>query len=124
MMAKSILGTSLVILVMLSACYNDKQAVLYPSNSCDTANVTYSAVIQPLLLNQCASAGCHGGTTNAAGLNLESYAGCASIANNGKLMGTIQHLSGYSPMPKGAAKMSDCDIAKINSWVRQGAPNN
>jgi hypothetical protein len=44
--------------------------------------------------------------------------------NNGKLMGSITWASGFSPMPKNASKMPDCEIQKIQKWIDQGALNN
>jgi hypothetical protein len=46
------------------------------------------------------------------------------LAVNGQLYGTINHESGYSPMPQGEAKMDDCSIAKIKKWVDAGSADN
>ncbi len=46
------------------------------------------------------------------------------MAQSEKLYGTISHASGYSPMPKGGAKLSNCQIATIKKWVDTGMLNN
>ena len=92
-----------------------------PAPSCDTSHVTYALTAAPLLQQSCAP--CH--TAGAAGgVSVSTYAGVRAIANNGQLLGTVNHEAGYSPMPKGAAKLSDCDISKLRQWVADGALNN
>jgi hypothetical protein len=46
------------------------------------------------------------------------------VAANGRLVGVISHAAGYPAMPQGGPKLSDCEIARIRTWVRQGTPNN
>lgn len=53
-----------------------------------------------------------------------TYTTDKAIAVNGKLYGSISHASGYSPMPQGAAKMTDCQLATIKKWIDSGSPNN
>jgi len=47
-----------------------------------------------------------------------------TIADNGTLIGTISWETGFENMPQGGDQLSDCNIAKIQSWVDDGAPNN
>jgi len=90
-------------------------------SNCDTTNFTYTAVIKPIMTNWCV--GCHSSTDANGGFNLSNYSGVAASVANNKLMGSIQQLSGYSPMPQGS-KLSDCDIKLIGKWVSAGYPNN
>jgi hypothetical protein len=93
------------------------------TSGCDTsAAVTFSASISPILTAKCT--GCHGGTNPQAGINLSSYAGVKAKVNDGRLWGAINHLAGFSPMPKNGSKLSDCEIAKIKKWMDAGSPNN
>ena len=92
------------------------------ATGCDTANVKYSTHIKPIISNFCQ--GCHSGTSAGGGINLVTYDGVKAIALNGKLLGSISFLAGYSAMPKNGSKLSDCDINKINIWINAGAPNN
>lgn len=107
---------------LLSGCYNDNEEDLYPSaGNCDTANVTYSLTVAPLMADKCNS--CHGGNFPEAGIKTDNYDDLKTLAGNGKLFGTINHESGFSPMPKGKPRMSDCDINKIRIWIDKGALN-
>lgn len=89
--------------------------------SCDATRFTYAAVIQPLLSANCV--GCHKSGSLGGNIDLSTYATVKVQAANGKLLGSVQHASGYSPMPKGG-KLSDCQIAQIKSWIDAGALDN
>ncbi len=89
--------------------------------SCDSVNVSFAGNIFPIIKNSCT--GCHSGNNPGSGIKLTTYAEITAIANNGKLSGTIKHLSGFKPMPTGL-RLSNCDIAKINTWIYNGTPNN
>ncbi|MEZ5046544.1 MAG: hypothetical protein R2831_06090 [Chitinophagaceae bacterium] len=90
---------------------------------CDTSGtMTYTNHIAPILQTNCN--GCHNASNPSAGIDVSTYNSLSIIVNNGKLNGAINHLSGFSPMPKNAQKMSDCNIAKITKWINNGAPNN
>lgn len=90
--------------------------------SCDTTNITYSGVIQPMLAHYCT--GCHSGASPSANLTLTSYADVQAVALNGKLAGSVSWINGYKPMPKGEAQWSACNINKLKAWINHGAPNN
>ena len=87
-------------------------------SACDTANVTYTNFVKPLVQAKCQ--GCHGNTNPSAGINLSTYATAKPIAQNGKLVGAITRTSNW--MPKNGQKLDDCTILKITTWVNQGAP--
>lgn len=93
-----------------------------PVITCDTVAMKYSTNILSIIDNNCYS--CHGNGQSRAGISLDSYAKLKALADNGKLVGVITHSPGYIPMPSGRAKLADCDINKIRSWVNAGAPNN
>ena len=111
-----------LLLVSTTGCYYDKEEVLYPDTVCDTANVTYSRSVVPILSSNCIT--CHGGNTPSAGIKLDAYADVKVQATNGRLWGAVSHSTNYSPMPKNAAKMSTCNLAKIKKWLDAGALNN
>ncbi len=109
--------------MLQSGCYYDKHDVLNPgSATCDTAIVTYSGSINPIITANCT--GCHSGTNAPLGIKLDIYTDVNTQALNGKLLGTITHSAGFSPMPKNGTQLNDCNIAKIKKWVSSGAPNN
>jgi mono/diheme cytochrome c family protein len=119
---------ALLALALLAGCYYDNEEELYPDDpnaTCETANVTFSGTVQPIINQNCAYSGCHGGTPPLpGGYNLETYAGVQGIANSGRLLSTIRHESGFSAMPKNLPKLPDCSINQIAAWVSAGAPNN
>jgi hypothetical protein len=114
--------------VFLFSCSKDNEDDQDPGgggggggNNCVTTNMKYATDIQPILQANCYS--CHQNGQNG-GVNLGSHAGVKVVADNGRLVGAITHAAGFAPMPQGLAKLSDCNINKIKSWVTAGAPNN
>jgi len=116
---------SFFLLVLLYSCKKDSAVVMFPyKGDCLTTNMKFSLDIKPILANSCAFAGCHSTTSKAGGYAYETYDEVILSANNGSLIGAIKHQSGYSTMPKGGSKLSNCQISKIESWISSGAPNN
>jgi mono/diheme cytochrome c family protein len=121
--------SSWIMLLFLSvaffSCSYDNEEDLYGNEICDTSSVTYSKTIKPVLTANCYS--CHS-TSNApsfgSGIKLENYDDLMVQVNNGKLVGAITHSPGYPAMPQGGAKLDDCPIEKIVTWINNGAPNN
>jgi hypothetical protein len=106
----------------MSSCKYNNQEELYPV--CDTSTVTYSGTIVPILHDNCYR--CHGTNSNSksGGIILEDYNVLKKYAADGRLYGNVAHLPNYIAMPFDGGKLSDCDIAKIKSWVDKGYPNN
>lgn len=92
------------------------------ATACDTADFSFSTGVRPVLNTYCS--GCHAGPGASGGVMLDSHAGAAAAAANGRLVGAVSHAAGYSPMPKNGAKLSDCQITRIRKWAAAGAPNN
>jgi hypothetical protein len=90
------------------------------STGCDSTNVTYTLSIQPILQAWCV--GCHGGSTPANGLSLDTYDNAKACAQGGRLMGAIRHDPGYKYMPNGGAMLSPCEIALFQKWINLGEP--
>jgi hypothetical protein len=119
------LVTFVTILLLPASCYYDNEEALYPSlnTACDTANVTFSGKIIPMLSNNCLS--CHSNVTAGSagnGIRLENYADVQSRVT--AIAGSINHSGTYSPMPKNGSKLKACLIAQFEIWVRKGTPNN
>ncbi len=91
-------------------------------DQCDTLNVTYSGKVKPIIDLKCK--GCHSGSAPPNGIDLTGHAGLQAIALSGKLMGSVNHLPGYSAMPKGGSMLPDCERNAIKKWVDSGALNN
>ena len=113
---------SLGITLFNTSCYYDKEELLYPNTVCDTAMVTYSTSVAPVLSSFCNS--CHSGATPSAGIKLGTYDDVKIQAANGRLWGAVSHATAYSPMPKNAPKLNACNLAKIKKWLDSGYPNN
>ncbi len=113
------------ILVGLQSCYYDVEERLYPNNNtCDSAIVTLSGQVKPILQGTCYT--CHSTANMAQGGNndLEIYTSLKARVDNGRLINAINHTGGITPMPKDrTAKMDACHIKIIEKWVRLGAKN-
>lgn len=91
-------------------------------SSCDTSKFTYTAVVKPIIQTNCY--GCHSGTApSGGGIILDTYTGVKAMADANRLYPSIAHTGG-SPMPQGAAKLSDCKIEQVKKWIDAGATNN
>lgn len=112
------------LLFALHGCYYDVEEQLYPAavNPCDTTNVSFSSTIVPILQQNCYS--CHSEAISIGAISVEGYESVLTLVNNGRLVGSINHLSGYQPMPSDAPKLSNCNLSKIDAWINQGALNN
>jgi len=91
-------------------------------NDCDSSTMSYSAAIIPIINTNCK--GCHNPNFLSSGLDLTNYNSVKTIALNGKMIGVVDHQSGFPAMPKGGNKLSDCKITQIRKWINAGALNN
>lgn len=92
------------------------------ASACDTTVFQFNAHVKPILNAHCV--GCHGGSSPSAGIDLSTHASVFVFAGNGSLVGSIDHLSGYSAMPDGAAQLDDCKRTIVRKWVQAGALDN
>ena len=111
-------------IILSSGCYYDVAEELYPASDtfCDTTNITYSLKVLPVIQDNCYS--CHSGSAPSGNVGLDSYTKLKTQADNGKLIGTISHAAGFSAMPQGGNKLSNCEISTIQTWINNGTPNN
>ena len=113
-----------IVFFILSSCYYDSEEALFGKpGACNTSVTNFSTEVQPILSSYCLS--CHANTvaqSKGGGIKLQDYADV--FANRGRLVGTITHASGYSPMPKNSAMLSDCNISIITIWISKDALNN
>jgi hypothetical protein len=91
-------------------------------SDCDTSVYSYSGAVAATMNTYCK--GCHNPSSLGGGIDVSTYAAVKAIAANGKLMGSILHSAGFSAMPKGTAKLSDCKITQVQKWMAAGTPNN
>ncbi|QHT68485.1 cytochrome c [Rhodocytophaga rosea] len=112
-------------MIFLSACeyqVADKIQPVTDPPACNTELVTFATIIQPMLSQSCGS--CHSGGGASGGVRLDNYNSIKQVAQSGKLIGVISHTKGFSAMPQGGAKLSDCKIQQVQAWINKGLPNN
>jgi mono/diheme cytochrome c family protein len=109
--------------MLLQACYYDVGEELYPGG-CDTSEMSYASdVVAILTNNQCIA--CHSAVSPGGSVRLDDYTNVKIYVDNGRLLGSIKHDFGFSPMPKGQTnKIAPCDIDQIRSWIDAGALDN
>lgn len=117
----------ITITILISSCYYDKEQLLYPdtaSGPCtDTTGTTsYAQKVVPIFQQYCYS--CHTGGFPSGNIQMGTYVADKVIAQNGKLYGSIGHISGYSPMPQSGGKLTNCQVAVIKKWIDEGMLNN
>ncbi|MDI9364751.1 MAG: hypothetical protein QM541_07360 [Flavobacterium sp.] len=125
--------SSIVVLAITAACIwvgctykkevTETTTPTPPTVTCDTTNVRYSVEVVAILSANCYK--CHAAPASAGGgIVLNNYNNLKTWATSGTLYNDINQSPGSNPMPKGGAKLASCDIAKIRTWIRNGAPNN
>jgi PBP1b-binding outer membrane lipoprotein LpoB len=126
MKKRNIIVIAFVVVSFWIGCTSKKEVSETPTTpivTCDTTNVRYSVEIVGILNASCNS--CHAApASSGSGIVLNNYTSLKPWANNNTLYHVVNHTPGFSPMPKGGAKIASCDIAKIRTWIRNGAPNN
>lgn len=126
MKKRSIIVLAVVAVSIWVGCTNKKEVSETPTTpivTCDTTNVRYSVEIVGILNANCNS--CHAAPASSGnGIVLNNYTSLKPWATNNTLYNVVNHTPGFSQMPKGGAKLASCDIAKIRTWIRNGAPNN
>jgi hypothetical protein len=93
---------------------------LYPVE-CNIEAVTYKISVLPVVQRECYT--CHNVLTQEGGVNLEGYDNLFEWVANGKFLASIKHESTF-PMPQDAEKLDSCTIARIETWIQEGALNN
>lgn len=91
-------------------------------SGCDTSTYTYSSKISGIMSTWCV--GCHNSSNKGGNYDFSNYTGVSDAVKAGRLLGSIQHLTGYVAMPQNAAKISDCEITTLEKWIKAGYPNN
>ena len=87
---------------------------------CDTSNVSYNDnnSITEIITANCYP--CHEATSAQGGLILEYYDVVKGVVKDKRLVNAINHNPGYIPMPLNGKKITQCEIDKIQAWIRSG----
>jgi mono/diheme cytochrome c family protein len=111
----------LFILLLTGSCTNyqiEKYALSLAEQSdlggCNLLDVTYEGTIVPILQEHCVA--CHNNNSAAAGYNYADFDRVLESVIDGSLMGTIDQMDGFSPMPPGNP-MDSCSTEKIRTWI-------
>ena len=110
----------------MSGCYYDNMDEIHPLSAvvCDTTGtITYTNDIAPLLHSSCGSSdiACHK-AGNTPDIILDNAVDVHSYVLDGSLLGSIKHLAGFKPMPRGGGSLDDCSIQKIQAWINRNEP--
>jgi hypothetical protein len=105
-------------LLLLFSCYKDNEEELYGNTNCNTAEVSFSKDIQPLVQAECATSGCHVQGGN--GIIFENYQNVKDKVDKGSLKNRVVVLKDMPPN----SSLSSCQIAHVEAWINAGAPNN
>lgn len=117
--------------MLTTGCYYDSREELGLLDApCDTAAVSYSTDIMPLLDAACM--GCHStamATEKGGGNDMEGYTNLMNFVeindpNASLLYQSVAWIGGASLMPKGGSQISSCELALIRNWIIQGAQDN
>jgi len=124
MMERRIIKGIVVGMMFFTSCYYDVEEVLYPPTTCQTANMSLQTNIVPILDRNCYECHSLANGVNNGNVILEGYSNLIVYVNNGKLLGSMKREPDFQPMPQGAPKLIDCDIAKTEQWILDGALDN
>lgn len=120
--------SSLVAIVFLFSCANNNEADEAPTptptavttpgqNLNNTASgITYAAQVVPILKKYNCT-GCHG---SSGGVSLENYNSVKSIAQSGRLYGSMARQSGFAAMPPSGTVVNGDDLKVIQQWITDG----
>lgn len=115
-------STLLIGILLTIGVYSCKKEQNPTTFDCSGYSPTYTSEIKSILDTHCAFSGCHNASSKADGKDYSTYAAAKSNAAGNNFLGSIQHLSGYDPMPRNAAKLSDSQIRALSCWKQNGLP--
>jgi hypothetical protein len=84
----------------------------------DCSKVSYSADVKPIINKSCALSGCHGSGSNNGDLTL--FSGVKAKAEDGTLNNRVLVKKDMPP----SGSLSSEELAKIDCWIKNGAPEN
>jgi len=90
----------------------------HTTSGCDSIHVTLSGTLNNILNTYCLA--CHSNVNapnRGANIKLQDSVDIAAKAN--RLVGSLQHNTGYFAMPLGLPKLNPCQIAQFAEWVKK-----
>ena len=131
---KKFLVVSFLAVVVFSKCEHEPDvipatppiATTHMGPTCNPDTVYFTNTILPMIISNCAMAGCHDAITHAEGLNLTSYSQIIRYISPGNPNGSklYKNMVGYdNPMPPAGA-LPQAQLDAFYKWIMQGAKNN
>lgn len=108
--------------VFLFSCKKDQDIV--PEKNvmpAPVATVSFATDVQPIFNTTCNGSYCHGGGSD--GKYFGTYAQIIAVPG-ATVIGAINHNTGFEPMPKSAAKLTQGKIDTITAWINEGSLDN
>ena len=105
-----------VFIIGIYGCKFNNEEELYALVNCNNEEVTFTNTVSPIIINNCATTGCHVAGTER--VLLTNYTEIKA-AINGVENRTITDKN----MPP-SGPLSACDISKLKKWIDDGALNN
>jgi Zn ribbon nucleic-acid-binding protein len=90
------------------------------NKACDTLQVTHTNQVNGIMNTYCV--GCHNAQLASGNVQLHTYAAVRQTGLSGRLLGAIEHRSGFVAMPQGGNKLPACELRSIQIWVENGMP--
>ena len=111
-------------LALVAGCSWEDAESFYPdTENCDTLGISFAVNVVPVLVNHCYI--CHSNVNApdfAEGITLEDYEDVS--ASSSLIVSAINHVDGFSSMPKESEKLDNCSIRVFEAWVVAGMPDN
>lgn len=109
---KSVSFIAVFVLLFIGTACNKKQPA-----TCDGSTPTYESEIKAIISDNCNSSSCHGsGSKNG---DFTTFQGLKPQLDNGKFKSEVID---SQTMPKGGAKLTSSQLAKIVCWKDNGYP--
>ena len=129
------IGLALLILWGLSACKHqpivliiEPPIVVESPDSCGLKTLSFKKNIQPIVTTYCVSGVCHGGSAAVRGIDFSSHWSMSRFIkeDSTRFFGAVRHEGSfrYMPLDRPISKLDFCSIRQLETWIRQGLPDN
>lgn len=109
----------IIIILVLQSCYNDNEEEIYGDLDCNTADVSYTNHVGPIINSSCATTNCHVSGGSGPG-DFTNFNELEAKINDGSFENRVIVQKTMPPN----SELSDCDLQTIQAWLDAGALNN
>ena len=114
-----LLVTLVVISIGFNSCSYDKGEGPEPVFECDTSTYTYTANIESVFQNNCATSGCHDGQTGIGGVQFSSYQDVKNKVDAGRI--TARMIDGTGGFMPPTGQLDTATINMVQQWIQEGS---